>query len=177
MLKVKHPGTIAREREKTISNWERIRTTKYSSGVEYHVLIGALPHGNYQTAITANRKFELIRDGHDLHLEFSEQEVPLVDFAAGARLTEETDNLKIVDSCYFVPTADVAIVKDGKPGEVSQDGNKQVTTFPDGTTVTLHPHGGHAHVEPRINGKLVKTFYHGGENKLYVFGESGALEN
>jgi hypothetical protein len=177
VLKVKHPGTIAREREKRISDWESVRTIKYSSGVEYHVLIGALPHGNFQTAITANRKFELSRDGHDLNLEFSEESAPLVDFAAGERLTDERDNLKIIDSCYFVPTANVEIVMGGKPGEKSEDGGKQVTTFADGTTVVLHPHGGHAHVEPRKNGNLVKTFYNGKENRLYVFEESGAVEN
>lgn len=169
MLKIKHPGQITREREKKVSNWESVRTTKYANGVECQILIGALPHGHVQSAITANRTFTMTKEGNDMNLVFSDEPAAMVDFANGDRVTTEGPNVQVLDPCLFVPSPKVDIVRDGQGGETSNDGHHLVTTFADGTTVSLHAHGSHAHVEAQKDGKPVKTFFNGKENKLYVF--------
>jgi hypothetical protein len=172
MLKIKHPGSIVREREKKVSNWETVRTTKYSNGVECQVLIGFLPHGNVQSAISANRAFTIEKEegSKDATLVFGDEEATIVNFLDGDRLTGENLNVRVLDPCLFLPTADAALVHDGQAGETSADGHNTVITWADGTTVTVHPHGHHAHIEPTRDGKLVRTFFNGDENKLYVFG-------
>lgn len=169
MLKIKHPGQVTREREKKVSNWESVRSTKYANGVECQILIGALPHGHIQSAITANRTFEMTKEGNDMILAFSETPATIVDFANGDRLTAEGANVQVLDPCLFVPTPKVEIVQNGKAGETADEGHHLVTKFDDGTTVSLHAHGSHAHVEAKKDGKQVKTFFNGKDNKLYVF--------
>lgn len=169
MLKIKHPGTITRDREKKVSNWETVRTYKYSNGVELQILVGFLPHGHAQSVLSANRTFQLTREGEDLTLTFQDQEAPLLNFANGDRPTAETENVQVLDPCFFVPTAQVAIAKGGEAGETKEEDGNAVTTFGDGTTVTLHPHGGHAHVQAKRGEDLVKTFFNGQDNTLYVF--------
>lgn len=176
MLKIKHPGTIVREREKRVSDWESVRTTKYSNGVECQILIGFLPHGHAQSAISANRNFTMTREGDDMHLVFSDEAATLVDFLNGDRLTAEAGNAQVLDPCMFVPTPRVDIVHDGDAGESTDEGGHLVTKFADGTTVSLHGHGGHAHVEAKREDKVVKTFFNGKENKLYVFGVADYLQ-
>jgi hypothetical protein len=170
VLKIKHPGSITRDREKKVNTWETVRTYKYSNGVECQILIGFLPHGHAQSAISANRTFKLEKDGDDLALVFSEEAAPIVDFLNGDRLTAESSNAVVLDPCGFVPTVQVGVVSNGQAGELKEEGGNLVAAFGDGTTITLHPHGGHAHVEAKQGDKSVKTFFNGKENKLYAFG-------
>lgn len=169
MLKIKHPGQITREREKKVSDWESVRTTKYANGVECQILIGALPHGHIQSAITANRTFTMTKEGSDMILAFSDEAATMVDFAGGDRLTAEGPNVQVLDPCLFVPSPKVEIVRNGQAGQPVDEGHHMLTKFDDGTTVSLHTHGGHAHVEAKKDGKQVKTFFNGKENTLYVF--------
>ena len=172
MLKIKHPGQITREREKKVSNWETVRHTKYSNGVECQVLIGFLPHGHVQSAISANRAFVIETEGSDATLVFKDEEAKLVNFLDGDRLTEENLNTRVLDPCLFLPTAKAEMVHGGQAGEATEDGPNTVVKWGDGTQVTVHPHGGHAHIEPTKDGKLVKTFFNGQDNKLYVFNQA-----
>lgn len=172
MLKIKHPGTIVREREKKVNNWETVRTYKYSNGVECQILIGFLPHGHVQSAISANRTFviEAEADGKDSNLIFQDTESTLVNFLDGERLTAENLNTRVLDSCLFLPTAKAEMVHDGQPGEASEDGHNTIVKWADGTSVTVHPHGNHAHIEPKQGDKAARAFFNGQDNKLYVFG-------
>lgn len=171
MLKIQHPGSIVREREKKVSNWETVRYTKYSNGVECQVLIGFLPHGHVQSAISANRSFVIDTEegSKDATLVFKDQDAKLVNFLEGERLVDETLNTRVLDPCLFLPTAKADMLHNGEPGESSEDGDNTIVKWPDGTQVTIHPHGGHAHIEPLKDGKLVKTFFNGHNGKLYVF--------
>ena len=63
MLKINHPGAIVRDRDKQVSSWEGVRLYKYANGVECQLLIGHLPHGHAQAAISANRPIKLTIDG------------------------------------------------------------------------------------------------------------------
>ena len=165
MLRIKHPGAITRDREKKVSDWETVRTYKYANGVELQILVGFLPHGHAQSALSANRTFDLAREGDDLALTFRDEQATMVNFANGDRPTALSDNTQVLDSCHFVPTAKVALSKGGDAGQTEGE----VTTFGDGTTVSLSPHGGHAHVEAKLGDEQVKTFYNGKDNTLYVF--------
>ena len=168
MLKIQHPASITRDREKKVNTWEMVRTYRYSNGVECQILIGSLPHGHVQSAISANRTFKLELQEKDATLTFSDQEAPLVNFLDGDRPTSEGDNVLVLDPCLFLPTLGVPVVHDG---EEKPSGDE--VTFGDGTTVKIHGHGHHAHLEATKDGKPVKAFFIGQENKLYVF---GALE-
>jgi hypothetical protein len=168
MLKIKHPGSIVREREKKVSDWETVRYTKYSNGVECQVLIGFLPHGHVQSAISANRAFVIESEGQDATLVFKDEEAKLLNFLDGDRLTEENLNTRVLDPCLFLPSAKAEMVHQGQPGETAEDGTVK---WPDGTQVAVHTHGSHAHIEPTKDGKLVKTFFNGQDNKLYVFNQ------
>jgi hypothetical protein len=170
MLKIKHPANIVREREKKVNNWETVRYYKYANGVECQVLIGFLPHGHVQSAISANRTFVIETEGKDANLVFQDTEATLVNFLDGDRLTVENLNTRVLDPCLFLPTANAELVHEGQTGESTQDGHNTVVKWDDGTTVTIHPHGGHAHIEPKKDDKLVKSFFNGTDNKLYVFG-------
>lgn len=172
MLKINHPGAIVREREKKLNDWEHVKTTRYANGVELQILVGYLPHGNLQSAVSANRPFTLNKEGDDLVLAFGDQSAPLLDFTAGDRLTQETPSAIVLDACGFVPTAKVAVKKDGQEAPLTPEEGNLVAKFADGTHVSLHPHGGHAHVEAKQGEKAVKTFYNGKDNTLYVFGEA-----
>ena len=170
MLKIKHPAAIVREREKRVSDWESVRTTKYANGVECQILIGFLPHGHVQSAISANRDFVIERggEGEDSTLVFLEQPATLTNFQDGERPTGDSNNTRVLDPCLVLPTASAEMVHHGEAGEKTEEGGNTVIKWSDGTTVTVHPHGGHAHIEPKKDDKLVKTFFNGKENKLYV---------
>lgn len=172
MLKIKHPGSIVREREKKVSDWETVRHYKYSNGVECQVLIGFLPHGHVQSAISANRTFVIQKEdgATDAHLVFEETPAALINFLDGDRLTEESQSSRVLDPCLFLPTAKAEMLHAGAPGTATEDGANTVVSWEDGTTITVHPHGGHAHIEPKKGDKLVKSFYNGKDGKLYVFG-------
>ncbi|HEY9722061.1 MAG TPA: hypothetical protein V6D47_08605 [Oscillatoriaceae cyanobacterium] len=172
MLKINHPGAIVREREKKLNNWENVKTTRYANGVELQILVGYLPHGNLQSAISANRPLTLSKEGQDLVVAFGDAAAPLLDFTTGDRLTSETPSAVVLDACGFVPTAKVAVKKDGQEAKLNEENGNLVAKFDDGTEVSLHPHGGHAHVEAKQGEKNVKTFYNGKDNTLYVFGET-----
>ncbi|MOA49155.1 hypothetical protein D3C78_1720050 [compost metagenome] len=76
----------------------------------------------------------------------------------------------MLDPCLFLPTANAEMLHEGTPGAATQDGHNTVVSWADGTTVTVHPHGGHAHIEPKKGEQLVKSFFNGQDGKLYVFG-------
>lgn len=170
MIKIQHPGAIVRDREKQVNNWEGVRLYKYSNGVECQILIGQLPHGHLQSAISANRAFTLEKTGSDVTVVFKNDAAELVDFLSGARLTAETENTVILDACHFIPSTKVSIQHGGESAELAPEGANLVASFKDGTKVTVEPHGGHGHVEANLNGQPVKTFLNGQDNKLYVFG-------
>ena len=169
MLKIMHPGAIVREREKRLSDWEAVRTVKYANGVEYHVLIGSLPHGMAQSVISANREMALCEEGETLRLEFTDRPAALMDFAAGDRPMAETVSVRVLDACHFLPDEDARVVRGDDAGETTVDGDTRRTTFSDGTTVVVTTHGHHAHVEATRNDTEIKTFYDGKDNTLYVF--------
>ena len=172
MLKIKHPGAIVREREKRVSDWESVRTTKYANGVEVQILIGFLPHGHAQSAISANRDFVIEREegSEDVALVFQEQPAAIMNFLDGERPTTETANTRVLDSCLFLPNMQAELVHEGQPGDKKDENGATVVSWADGTTVAIHGHGGHAHLESTKDGKQVKTFFNGKENKLYVLG-------
>lgn len=171
-LKIQHPGSIVRDREKQVNNWEGVRLYKYSNGVECQILVGHLPHGHVQSAISANRTFTIQKDGtNNATLVFGDTPATLVDFLNGDRLTAESDNALVLDPCRFLPSVKVTVQYGDQTGELSQDGQLLSTTFADGTLVRVEPHGGHGHAEAKRGDKELKTFFNGKDNKLYVFGE------
>lgn len=166
MLKIQHPASITRDREKKVNQWETVRTYKYANGVECQILIGFLPHGHVQSVVSANRTLSVSLQEKDALLSFSDEAAPLVDFLNGDRPTSEGANTLVLDPCLFLPTLGVAVVHDGE----EKPGDNEVVEFSDGTVVKIHGHGHHAHLETTKDGKPVKAFFNGKENKLYVFG-------
>jgi hypothetical protein len=169
MLKIQHPGTIVRDREKQVSSWEGVRLYKYSNGVECQILVGHLPHGHTQSAISANRAFTIKVEGTNALVEFGAEPATLVNFLDGDRLTSETPSAQVLDSCRFVPSTKMTVQYGDQTGELKEDGRLLVAEFADGTKVRVEPHGGHGHVDALRDGKELKTFFNGKDNKLYVF--------
>ncbi len=170
MLKIQHPGSVAREREKRVTNWEVVRTVRYSNGVEYQLLIGSLPHGQVQSAISANRNFKLDIVGEDANLTFGDGAVAIMDFTNGDRPTADADNVLVLDACHFLPSLKVGIRNGADATELAPDGQNLKATFGDGTEVKVEPHGSHGHVQATRDGKPLKTFFNGKDNVLYVLG-------
>lgn len=169
MLKIQHPGAIVRDREKQVTSWEGVRLYKYANGVECQVLIGQLPHGHLQSAISANRPLTVTRSGTDATIVFGEGAATLVDFLSGERVTAETNSTLVLDPCAFVPSAKVSVQYGDKASELAQDGQHLVASFDDGTTVKVEPHGNHGHVEASRDGQAMKLFFNSKDGKLYVF--------
>lgn len=169
MLKIQHPGSIVRDREKQVTSWEGVRLYKYNNGVECQILIGHLPHGHLQSAITANRTITVKKDGANAMIEFGDSPAPMVDFLSGDRLTAETPSAIVLDGCAFVPSAKVTVQYGDQTGEPAEDGKHLVAKFADGTTVSIEPHGNHGHVEATRDGKALKTFFSSKDGKLHVF--------
>lgn len=168
MLKIQHPGSIARDRDKKVSDWESVRHYKYANGVECQILIGHLPHGHIQSAITANRAFTIRIEGKDAVLAFSDAPGHMVDFLSGHRPTGESANTQILDACHFLPSVKVAVRLGADASDLASEGKHLVATFGDGTKVSIEPHGSHGHVEASRDGQALKTFYNGQDNTLYV---------
>jgi hypothetical protein len=63
----------------------------------------------------------------------------------------------------------MAVQYGDQAGELKEDGKLLVAEFADGTKVRVEPHGGHGHVDALRDGKELKTFFNGADNKLYVF--------
>jgi hypothetical protein len=169
MLKIQHPGTIVRDREKQVTSWEGVRTYKYSNGVECQVLIGQLPHGHVQSAITANRTLTITKDGTNANIVFGDVPATIVDFLNGDRLTAESASALVLDPCAFVPSVKIDVQYGQETGTLAADGDHLVASFGDGTKVSVEPHGNHGHVAATRDGKPLKTFFNGKDNKLYVF--------
>ncbi|MEB3224144.1 MAG: hypothetical protein VKS61_18880 [Candidatus Sericytochromatia bacterium] len=171
MLKIQHPAALVREREKRVSPWESVRLYRYANGVELQVLVGSLPHGELQSALSANRPLTVEKQGPEATILFGEEPTPITDFLAGARPTTESANTCVLDSCRFLPSVKVKVRAGAEDAALSPDGQNLVATFPDGTRVEVEPHGGHGHVHAQRDGKTLKCFFHGPEDTLYVLGE------
>lgn len=170
MLKINHPGAIVRDRQKPL-NWESVRLYKYANGVELQILVGHLPHGELQSAISSNRALKVTKDGTDVTIDFSEEAAPLLDFLNGERPTAEAANVMVLDPCRFLPSVKIAVKAGGESAELAPDGQLLVASFKDGTRVEVEPHGGHGHVVASREGKALKCFFNGQDNALYVLGE------
>lgn len=171
MLKINHPGAIVRDRQKAVTPWESVRLYKYSNGVELQILVGSLPHGEVQSAISSNRALTVSTAGHEASIDFGSEAVELVDFLNGARPTGSTTGAIVLDSCRFLPSVKVAVKHGDQSAELTPDGTNLVASFGDGTKVEVEPHGGHGHVHASRDGKALKLFFNGADNTLYVLGE------
>ena len=171
MLKINHPGAIVRDRQKQVTPWESVRLYKYANGVELQILVGNLPHGELQSAISSNRSLKLHMEGTEAAIGFGDEAATLVDFLNGDRLTSEAANALVLDSCRFLPSTKVAVKSGSETAELAPDGKHLVASFADGTRVEVEPHGGHGHVVATRDGKALKCFYNGTDNTLYVLGE------
>ncbi len=170
MLKINHPGAIVRDRQKPL-DWESVRLYKYANGVELQILVGHLPHGELQSAISSNRALKVVKEGTDVTIDFSEEVVPLVDFLNGERPTAESSSVMVLDSCRFLPSVKVAVKAGGESNDLAPEGQLLVASFKDGTRVEVEPHGGHGHVAATREGKPLKCFFNGKDNALYVLGD------
>lgn len=171
MLKINHPGAIVRDRQKQF-DWESIRLYKYANGVELQVLVGSLPHGELQSALSANRALKIEKNGTDVTIGFGDQAIPLVDFLNGDRPTGESEGVAVLDTCRFLASTKVAVKSGSESAELAPDGENLVATFPDGTRVEVQPHGGHGHVSAKRGEAELKLFFNGKDNTLYVLGEN-----
>jgi hypothetical protein len=171
MLKINHPGAIVRDRQKAVTPWENVRLYKYSNGVELQILVGSLPHGEVQSALSSNRALTVSTVGTEAVIDFGSEAVELVDFLNGQRPTGATTGAIILDSCRFLPSVKVAVKSGDQSAELATDGAILVATFADGSRVEVEPHGGHGHVHATRGGKPLKLFFNGSDNTLYVLGE------
>lgn len=170
MLKINHPGAIVRDRQKPL-NWESVRLYKYANGVELQILVGHLPHGELQSALSSNRALKIEKSGTDVTIDFTEEAAPLLDFLNGDRPTGESANVIVLDPCRFLPSTKVAVKAGGETAELAPDGELLVASFKDGTRVEVEPHGGHGHVHAKRGETGLKCFFNGQDNTLYVLGE------
>ncbi|MEB3283950.1 MAG: hypothetical protein VKN33_01515 [Candidatus Sericytochromatia bacterium] len=170
MLKIQHPAAIVRDRQKQVTSWESVRYYRYANGVELQLLVGSLPHGELQSAISANRSLLIEKHEGEATIKFGETPLEMVDFMGGARFTAESDNTKVLDPCRFLPTTKANIRNSAETCALVPDGDRLVATFPDGTRVDVEPHGGHGHVSATRDGKRVKCFFHGPDNTLDILG-------
>lgn len=171
MLKINHPGAIVRDRQKAVTPWESVRLYKYSNGIELQILVGSLPHGEVQSAISSNRALTVSTAGTEAAIDFGSEVVELVDFLNGQRPTGATAGAIVLDSCRFLPSIKVAVKSGDQSAELAADGTNLLATFADGTRVEVEPHGGHGHVRATRDGKALKLFFNGSDNTLYVLGE------
>lgn len=171
MLKIDHPASIVRDRQKQVSPWESVRLYRYANGVELQILVGSLPHGELQSAVSANRPLTIEKQGHEARIVFGTDPVAIVDFLSGARLTAESANTMVLDSCRFLPSVKVKVSTGGQDAPLAPEGDRLVAAFADGTRVEVEPHGGHGHVAAARDGKGLKCFYNGQNDTLYVLGE------
>jgi hypothetical protein len=171
MLKIDHPAALVRDREKKVTDWESVRLYKYANGVELQILVGHLPHGELQSAISANRALKLEKNGTEAAIGFGDEPAMLVDFLNGERPTAESTSAKVLDSCRFLPSVKVAVKAGDESAQLAPDGQILVASFADGTRVEVEPHGGHGHVAATRDGKALKLFFNGKDNTLYVLGE------
>jgi hypothetical protein len=169
MLKIHHPGAIVRDREKQVTEWEGVRLYKYANGIECQVLVGQLPHGHVQSAVSANRTLTITKDGPNADISFGDTPATLVDFLSGDRLTAESPSAIVLDSCGFVSSVKIDVQYGKETATLSTEGKDLVAKFADGTQVNVEPHGNHGHVAAMRDGKPLKTFFNGKDNKLYVF--------
>lgn len=170
MLKINHPGAIVRDRQKAVTPWESVRLYKYANGVELQILVGSLPHGEVQSAISANRVLKVGKAEGEASIDFGDEAAPLVDFLNGDRPTANGPSVVVLDSCRFLPSVKVAVKAGDQSAELAPDGQKLVATFADGTRVEVEPHGGHGHVAATKDGQAMQLFYNGADNTLYVLG-------
>lgn len=166
MLKIEHPASIVRDREKRVGETESVRSYAYKNGVQLQILVGALPHGYMQACLSSNRALTCEFHERDVVIRFGEEPKEMLDFLQGGRPTGEAENLVIIDSCAFVPNDRL---------EVSHQGTKQalvdgVATFADGTKVVVHSHHGHGHVEIFRGEEPLKAFFNSQDGVLYVGG-------
>jgi hypothetical protein len=171
MLKIQHPAALVRDREKRVSPWESVRLYRYANGVELQILVGSLPHGELQSAISANRPLTIEKQGQEAIIAFGEEAAPITDFLGGDRLTGENASTWVLDSCRFLPSVDVKVRAGVHTAALAREGDNLVATFEDGTRVEVEPHGGHGHVHAQRDGKALKCFFNGAEDTLYVLGE------
>lgn len=170
MLKIQHPAAIVRDRQKQVTSWESVRLYRYSNGVELQLLIGSLPHGELQSAVSANRALTIEKNGTDAVITFGEAPLEIVDFLAGARFSAESENCLVLDTCRFLPTTKALIRKSNETVALAQEGDLLVAAFADGTRVDVEPHGGHGHVKATRDGQALKCFFHGSDNALDILG-------
>lgn len=171
MLKINHPGAIVRDRQKTVTPWESVRLYKYANGVELQILVGSLPHGEVQSAISSNRALTVSTAGTEASINFGDEAATLINFLEGERPTAESAGAIILDSCRFLPSVKVSVKHGDVAAELEPVGDKLAAAFPDGTRVIVEPHGGHGHVMGTRDGKALKLFFNGSDNTLYVLGE------
>ena len=171
MLKIQHPGAIVRDRQKQVTSWETVRLYKYANGVELQILVGHLPHGEVQSAISSNRALTVEKGTGEASIAFGSEPAQLVDFLSGDRLTAESASAVVLDACHFLPSTKVTIKAGSETGELAPEGALLVAAFADGTRVVVEPHGGHGHVKAERDGKTLKCFYNGKDNMVYVLGE------
>lgn len=170
MLKIEHPASIVRDREKRVGENESIRHYAYKNGAQLQILITALPHGHMQACMSSNRALSTHFSDRDVRIVFGEEPIEMVDFHSGARPTGESQGLVVIDSCAFVPNDRC---------EVSHLGVKKaleagVAKFDDGTEVVVQSHHGHGHVEVFRGEEPLKAFYNTQDGVLYVCGPYAA---
>lgn len=166
MLKIEHPSSIVRDREKRVGENESIRHYAYKGGAQLQILVTALPHGHMQAAMSANRPLSCHFSERDVRIVFGEAEVPMVDFHTGARPTGESESLVVIDSCAFVPNDQCPVSHQGVTKALEGGEAK----FDDGTVVSVHSHHGHGHVEVFRGDEPLKAFFNSQDGVLYVCG-------
>lgn len=172
MLKIQHPAAIVRDRQKKVTSWESVRLYRYANGVELQLLVGSLPHGELQSAVSANRALTIEKSGAEAVIKFGDTPVEMVDFLAGARFLAESENCRVLDACRFLPTTQAVIRKGDETVALQREGELLVASFADGTRVDVEPHGGHGHVKATRDDKALKCYFHGGDNALDILGEA-----
>ncbi|MEB3198857.1 MAG: hypothetical protein VKP62_16825 [Candidatus Sericytochromatia bacterium] len=170
MLKIQHPAAIVRDRQKGVNNWESVRLYRYANGVELQILVGHLPHGELQSAVSANRALTFEKSDKEAVLRFGDAPLPMVDFLSGARIEQETANTFVLDECRFLPSVQAPVRQGSVTQPLQADGNLLTAVFSDGTRVEVEPHGNHGHVRALRDGKPLRCFFNGKDNVLDVFG-------